>query len=267
VVEAKNVPIEFWGKAVDHNDAPLSGVKIESQIRHWDFTQGVGTSSRTVSDQMTTGGDGLFHIGGASGDDLTIKAMEKDGYELEPNVKLGFGYSTAEQFASRPEAPVIFKMWRKDIKESLITGEKSFQIEPDGRAYAIDLLKGAITEPGQGDLKVWVKRPAQITLGQRFDWSCGVEAINGGLLSESNASSSMYSAPAEGYGPSFQWEHQASENGWSDSTGTQRFYLALRNGRVYGRIALEQFAYYNSQVPGRVRIQYAVDPSGSRILR
>ena len=66
--------------------------------------------------------------------------MEKDGYELEPKAKLGFGFGTAEQFTSQPGTPVIFKMWQKDIHEQLITGQKSFHIVPDGEP-CIGLLK------------------------------------------------------------------------------------------------------------------------------
>src|SRR6266498_4333503 len=34
-VAEKNVPIYFWGKVVDQDDAPLAGVKIQMSIRQW----------------------------------------------------------------------------------------------------------------------------------------------------------------------------------------------------------------------------------------
>jgi hypothetical protein len=266
VIEAKNVPIEFWGRVVDQSNAPLSGVKIESRIRHWDLGSGFGSPGRIIKDGMTTGGNGDFHVGGSTGDDLTIQTMAKDGYELEPNARLGFGYNNADQFTSHPETPVVFKMWQKDIHEQLIAGQKSFHIVPDGSPLIIDLSKGMIAESGKGEIKVWVKRPEQVTLGQRYDWSCEMDVVNGGLLQETNANSSMYSAPADGYTPSFHFEQKVG-SGWGDSTGPIRFYIMLNNGQEYGRITIELFAYYNDRVPGLVRVEYAINPSGSHVLR
>jgi hypothetical protein len=41
----------------------------------------------------------------------------------------------------------------------------------------------------------------------------------------------------------------------------------LKNGKVFGRMTIDLYAYYNAQVPGLVRIRYAINPSGSRVLR
>jgi len=35
-------------------------------------------------------------------------------------------------------------MWSTNVHEQLITGGKSFHIEPDGRPYVIDLAKGTL---------------------------------------------------------------------------------------------------------------------------
>jgi hypothetical protein len=157
-------------------------------------------------------------------------------------------------------------MWSTNIHEQLITGEKKFHIVPDGRAYFINLTDGTISESGEGDLKVWVKRPDQIAYGKRYDWSCEMDAINGGFLQETDANSSMYSAPADGYVSLFQFEQKIG-SGWGDSTGTQRFYVTLKNGQEYGRISIELYAYYNNQIPGMIRLSYVINPSGSNILR
>ncbi len=265
LIESKNLPVEFWGKVVDQSDAPLAEVKIQSQIRHWDYVPPRGASPRNIEDAMTTGADGQFHIGGSTGDDLTLK-MEKQGYELEPTAKLGFSYGTAEQFTAQPEAPMVFKMWPTSIHEQLITGQKSFHIVPDGRPYVINLAKGTIAEQGAGDLKLWIKRPDQVAPGQKYDWSSEMDAISGGVLEETNTTSSMYLAPQEGYAPNFQYQQQIIGR-QSASTGTRRFYVKLDNGREYGRVTVELIAPYNDRVPGMVHLDYAINPSGSTILR
>ena len=45
------------------------------------------------------------------------------------------------------------------------------------------------------------------------------------------------------------------------------FYLLLRNGREYGRMSINLFAPYGRLHPGLIRLSYAINPSGSRILR
>ena len=129
----------------------------------------------------------------------------------------------------------------------------------------IEIPMSGVLESGAGDLKVWVKRPEQITFGQRYDWSCEVDAINGGLL-EQPLGTAMYSAPTDGYVSSFQFEQKVG-SGWGDSTGERHFYITLNNGQEYGRISIELCAYYNKQIPGMIRLSYAINPSGSRILR
>jgi len=266
LVENKNAPINFWGLVADQDGNPLEGVKIAGDTRTWYVTDTLGFDSRFPKFNTVSDTNGKFEIRDASGDVLAIKSLEKEGYEPEPHALREFGYHTSERFSADPNSPIVFKMWKTNIHEQLITGQKSFQIVPDGRTYLINLTKGMITESGEGDLKVWVKRPGPIVFGQRYDWSCEVDAISGGILQETDVHSSMYSAPVDGYIPAFQFEQKVS-SGWGDTTGTKRFYVMLNNGQEYGRISIELFAYYNDHIPGLIRIQYAINPSGSRILR
>lgn len=261
-IEAQNVPIEFYGKAIDENGNPLSGVKVSVKVRHWKVTTPIafGAEGQMIPVEKETGQDGDFQINGVTGDGFDVESLGKIGYELEP------GQHSYGAAGGSIESPVVFKMWATNIHEQLISGKNSFHIEPDGRPYVIDLTKGSIAEAGKGDLKIWVKRPAQIALGQKYDWSCEVDAINGGLLQEDNLNSSMYSAPTNGYISAFQFE-QKIESGWGDSTGLKRFFVRLNNGQVYGRITIELIAYYNDRIPGMIRLQYALNPSGSPVLR
>jgi hypothetical protein len=261
-MESQNVPVDFLGKVIDQNGAPLLGVKIQVKVRHWDVVVPTawGADTKEIPVESETDLGGRFQLSGVTGDGFDIESIQKDGYEAEP------GLRTYHAIGGSLEQPVIFKMWKTNIHEQLIMGEKRFHIVPDGRPYIIDLSKGTITESGEGDLKVWVKRPDSIVSGQRYNWSCEVDADNGGLLEEGNRYSSMYSAPTDGYEQSFQYE-QKPDSGWGDSTGTKRFYVKLRNGQIYGHLSIEIYAYYNDQVPGLIHIQYAINPTGSHILK
>lgn len=260
-IENKNVPVEFYGQVIDQDSNALAGVSINAvvvQLTMPDPTV-ADIGAKNIPVGKITGTDGRFEISGVQGASFDLESIQKNGYEAE-TPKRGHG-PTGGTF----DQPVIFKMWNTNIHEQLITGKKAFQIVPDGRPYFIDLTSGTISESGMGDLKVWVNRPQQITYGQKYDWSCEVDAVNGGLVQET-LGTSMYMAPVDGYNPSFQFEQKVG-SGWGDTTGQKRFYLRLSNGQEYGQISIELEAYYNDQTPGLIRLSYAINPSGSRILR
>ena len=254
----QNVPIDFYGRVIDQASNALAGVKLKVYIRHWELMP--DAMSNPVRMEKDTDADGRFEIHGVTGDALDIESIQRAGYELEPTQR-SFGPSSGAW-----ETPVDFKMWSTNVHEPLITGNKSFHIVPDGRRYAIDLSKGTIAESGSGDLNVCVKYTAEVTIGKSYDWSCEVDVPNGGLLEEVNLNSSMYSAPADGYTPTFHFQQQI-KGGQRGSTGKKRFYVIMNQRQEFERITIELFAPYSESVPGLVRIQYAVNPAGGRLLR
>ncbi len=268
LVENKNTAINFWGLVIDQDGNPLGGVTISGNTRTWYVTDTLGFDSRFPKVSAVSDASGKFSILNASGDDLTIK-MQKTGYELEPKTKRGFGYNTSERFSANQKSPIVFKMWKTNIHEQLIIGEKRFHVVPDGRSYIIDLMRGTIAESGEGDLKVWIKYQIKAIDGQLYDWSSGIDVIDGGLLQENDAFSSMYFAPVGGYSPIFQYPErpQQIKGGQRGSTHPRRFFVKLRNGQAYGRISIELIAPYNDQIPGMIHLQYAINPTGSRILK
>ncbi|HEY5298311.1 MAG TPA: hypothetical protein VIK59_10330 [Verrucomicrobiae bacterium] len=259
-IESQNVPIDFYGKFVDQDSNALADVKIRISIRHWtmpDIAVPLAGSKEIYLEQTSDEG-GRFEFHGETGDAVYIESIEKDGYELEPR---GRNYGVVE---GSFENPVVFKMWSTNIHEQLITGNKSFNIVPDGRPYFIDLTTDTINESGKGDLKVWIQYTNQVVHGQLYDWSAGIEVINGGL--RSSDSYAMYEAPTDGYVPSFLSKQQI-KGGQSGEIGDHKFYLLLKNGQEYGQMNINLFAPYGYLSPGLVHLSYAINPSGSRILR
>ena len=157
-LEHLNVPIDFYGRVIDQDSNTLSTVKIDAWVRHWD----PAAPGASLHIEKATDAQGRFDIHGVTGDGFELESMQKPGYELEPGQR---GYGTV---GGSRENPVVFKMWAANVHEQLITGEKSFDIVPDGRPYVIDLTKGTISESGGGDLKVWVKYATQVTRGQTY---------------------------------------------------------------------------------------------------
>jgi hypothetical protein len=261
-VDGKNVPVKFYGLVIDQDSNALSGVHIKVTVLQDTLPvpgslEMIGT--KNVPLERVTGTDGRFEISGLKGEAFDLESVQKDGYEVEPT-RRGFG-STEGSYAE----PVTFKMWSTNIHEELITGQKAFHIVPDGRPYFIDLTAGTIAESGSGDLKAWIKYAAPATRGQLSDWSCELDVINGGLL-EQPLGSAMFSAPAEGYVPAFQ-SLQQIRGGQRGSSGEHQFYIRLKNGQEYGNITIGFYAPFNNQTPGLIRLSYAINPSGSRVLR
>lgn len=270
-IKSKNASIEFYGEVIDQDSNALAGAKIRIGIRHW--TVGDPAiwlpGSKTIYLTQTSDANGRFELHGATGDGFGI-GITKSGYELEPN-RYGFGPS-----AGSYDNPVIFKMWSTNIHEQLITGDNSFEVKPDGRPYFINLKNGTISEHEKGELKIWIQYTNQVVQGQLCDWSAGIEVINGGLLEVAQAHINsgflaeppfaMYSAPIDGYVPLFSYKCQI-KGGQSGEIGNRYFYLRLNHGKEYGRISINLFAPYGHLHPGLIRISYAINPSGSRILR
>jgi hypothetical protein len=269
----EGIPVEFYGQFIDQDSNPLPEVKVSVSIQR---TYMLSSTEFVISNDIvrlekTTGADGRFEINNEKGESVDIDSIQKAGYEIEPNEQRGFG-SSSGSFNN----PVIFKMWSDKIHEQLITGNKSFEIVPDGRPHFINLTDGTISESVGGDLKVWIQYTNQVTRGQLYDWSAGIEVVNGGLLEVQQAAINsgfwpdppfaMYSAPIDGYIPSFSLKNQIKGD-QSGEIGNRYFYLLLNNGKEYGRMSINLFAPYGHLHPGLIRLSYALNPSGSRILR
>jgi len=260
-IEGMNVPITFYGRVIDQDGKALSGAQIVLSVQRPHFDPRYIATAQYVRSKLNTDADGRFFLDSITGKGVEIESLTKPGYELEPNARRFFG-----SVSGSIDNPVIFRMWGTNIHEKLIGAQKLFHIQPDGTPYVINLNKGTIAESGEGDLKIWIKYAAHPVRGETNDWACKIEVIDGGLLEEEHSDSSMYSAPANGYESAFQLQQQI-KGGQYGSIGTRRFYVMLKNGQEYGRMTVELNAPFNDNVPGLIRLDYAINPTGSRVLR
>lgn len=264
--DKRNVPIVFYGQVVDENNTPLSGVKVNITIPQEFIADStvngdLQTSNHIVYLVKETSTDGHFDISGERGYGVQVESIEKDGYESEP---ITSSHNAVEgSFFS----PTVFRMWPTNLHETLTEGEKHLQVIPDGRPYFVNLTAGEIseTESAANDLKFWIKYPEKVERGRTYPWLCEIDAIHGGLV-ESPQGTAMPLAPSEGYVPTFSMQQQIRE-GQRGTTGDKSFYVMLNDGKIFGRIQINLIAPYNTGVPGMVRLSYAINPSGSRILR
>jgi len=269
-IAAENLkPQDFYGKVIDQDGNPLAGVFVVGELVLNDGTYG---GIQTKKYNATTDGGGLFEFTGLHGAGLGI-TISKPGYENEWK---NDAYQNPGGGQSSPVDRVIYGMWSTNSHEPLITGDKSFEVVPDGRPYFINLTAGTISEQAGGDLKVWIQYTNQPVRGQLYDWSAGIDVVNGGLWEVPQAAMNsgfidqftipMYVAPTDGYVSSFSHKGQI-KGGQSGEIGDRYFYLLINNGKEYGRMHINLFAPYGKLHPGLIRLSYAINPSGSRILR
>ncbi len=260
--EAGNPPVSFYGLVVDQDGNPLPAVSADLAIIEEYIDPFPEVKTKRTRLQKQADADGRFEVSGGNGKYVAFYALTKQGYEQEyPEQACGM-YGAQ---SGTPSEPIVFRMWSTNLHEPLVTGEKSFVVIPDGRHYGIDLIKGTIAEGDEGDVIAWIKRPEKVEPHERYGWSCKLTVPGGGLLE--SQSLAMFTAPETGYMNVFTHQVDAGQSGWGDGFERKRFYVKLRNGQMYGRIGVDLCAHYRGNKPALIRISYAVNPSGSRLLR
>lgn len=255
-------PITFFGKVVDQHGNPVAGANVRGNaemVKRW-MGQEWDTHFTTTDD------NGRFRFSGLHGQSLVVSPA-KDGYEYRSNNAVYEYAMVAEKdlYHPDPNAPVVFKMWKQQGAEPLISGKKFFGIKADGTPFTIDLAKGTKREGKwpDGDLVVNVVQPARINDEQPFDWSFSIEAIDGGVI-EARDTQYLNEAPAVGYESQIAHEVKAGEREWSEETH-KTFYVKSRNGNQFARVISEIRANYQGAAVFSIR--YLVNPKrGSRNL-
>lgn len=260
-----NRPIRFYGKVIDQDENPIPGVTV---------TLGIRTAKEPipglVSDLfdypvVTTDAQGRFSLTDAKGALLTVKSLEKPGYEASPktiNKSYWYWRDPSEVFKPDPDAPEVFRMWKKEGAEKLVLQGVGRAIPYDGTPTTFDLLSGQVTP--NGDVRVTLLRnPTQIQWGQRnYEWTATIEVPQGGLILSEDEQ--MFRAPEEGYQSKLVIHVPANDPDWND-TKDIAVYLKLRGGKYYGRANLG-FMVGSDRAGTPFKIRSAVNPSGSRNL-
>ena len=239
-IEAGNVPINFWGKIVDQDEAPLQGVRIgyAYSIYHGN-DQGVPSIEReTRKGETVSGGDGSFAITELSGHDLTIESLTKPGYLHRGRLQLAYdfgGNMPTKRFKPQRARPVRLAMIQVSATEPLLHVKGGLRVSGDGTIGRWSLWTG---EPdNNGELAVSLKREPAIMArsGQLMEWSADLRVI-GGEIVEAPWEEEVHRAPESGYSTTVPYPQGPQEEG----AGCCSFYLRTSDGK-YGRIQVELY--------------------------
>ena len=258
-VARRNIPVSFFGRLIDQDGNPVSGVKISVSVLHLELT--ATTIDRTIHLGSESDLAGRFEIQGATGDGFDVDYIGKTGYQLSPKTPNHFS-----PINGSAENPVIIRMWRKLESAQLISQDKDTRIPYDGTPVVFDLLAGQKNVGGSsGDLRVTlIRNPLDITTSRRgFEWHATIEALNGGLIQSDD--DFMYEAPIDGYQPRIQIDMPANAAKWASIYGIS-FFAKTRDGQVYSRVRFE-FRVDSLKPQTGFTITSAANPNGSRNLQ
>jgi hypothetical protein len=266
LAKLSNKSIDFYGLVLDQDNNPVPNVKV---------TLGIRVTKEPVigmigdvfdSPVVKTDSEGRFSIVDAKGALLSVKSLEKVGYEASQQSlnRAHYWYWRDPSQVHHPDInkPEVFRMWKKRGAEDLVVGEGFFWLIPDGRVYTIDILNKNKTEgKSSGDIMVSINRPLQITTKSKYDWGCEIECIDGGIVETTEEQA--YLAPEGGYNEIYKVSFGIGDANWSDSAKRQ-LYLKSRGGKLFARLEVEIIADYRDKAVFSVK--YYANPTGSRNL-
>jgi len=250
-------PIEFYGRVVDQDQQPISGVEVEVG---WTDMSPSGSSTR----RLVTGADGRFSMRGERGKALVVHWLRKKGYEeAKASNRYGFEYAAFWEptyHESDPDKPVIFHLRRKGEAEPMVKhGPTLFAARTDGEPTAFEIEAGRKVPSGGGDIALrLVRGPKE---GKRFDWGVTVEAVGGAGLVHSDAEF-MATAPTEGYQSVWSFTQSAVDEDYQSEIKV-KFFVRTAEGK-HARVEMRIIPEYQEQ--GAVDLVIYFNPSGSTNL-
>lgn len=256
VTELLQKPINFYGKVIDENSNPVTGVSIN--FRWTDMT--AVNQERTSSTESDS--DGLFSLRDRHGASMTLW-FSKQGYYSSHHGQMSFNYAFGPDILSPdPQNPVIFQVRKKGQGAELITSGDGMRSELlalvpiNGDPVSVDLLQKKVG--AAGDLELSQIKPDRGHLQQATNWSFHMSIPAGGFIEEADAF--PFTAPETGYQTTVDLNFVKGEPDWVTQI-TKTYYIAFGQPRKYGWLRV------NANIAQQtVFLQYAINPTGSQNL-
>lgn len=277
---ATNKKIEFHARAIDQDGQPVAGVRLDMDLSKINVEKvlrefpNMKMGDELTNETLTLYSDaaGRFALKGVSGRILSITEVSKEGYMwsrpedlggliFEPNDKINASGKVVEIMdALNPAKGYTFHLWKNGATEKLVKVACSVVVEPYGTNwYAVNLFAGQVQDVEAGDFRFWfeTKRDTSGNLARQFRF----EVPNGGLVADADPYS--YLAPESGYMPAWDWYYEpfgrhANQN--LQALMKKRFYVKVRNGKVFGAVT------WHWGAEGLISITGYLNPTGSRNL-
>jgi hypothetical protein len=271
--QAANSPINFWGKVVDQNGAPIEGATAKISVTGKLFDEDEDNPKIVVLSDAS----GLFSLTGKTGLGISVW-VSKDGYYSisgqadaslnyflkSKNPLISFNRAGTNVPFPTEQQPTIFTLTKKgQSAANLIHKFIRVPIPKDGTPVDINLAQGRVAPAGQGDLQVqsWVTDNGKDVV-HPFAWKCLVKVLGGGL--QTRAGKLDFHAPSSGYQPQEQVAMANGDEHWSKSMHKQSFlqlsgnrYARVRFEMINGGNNLLNLDYFLNPTPGDTNLESA----------
>lgn len=246
-------PQSFYGKIIDQNGNPVSGVEVAAGNEA--LKNGTENEIQAQTFTAQSDSDGLFEITGKTGTPIGVR-LSKNGYLWGLR---GEGYKAPSGGASSPSDRVILTMWKLRGAESLASSSIDAKIPFDGTSTGFDIATGKQSIDGNLLLTL-IRSPLEVRRGKDlFDWTVKIEVVHGGIVEENDPY--PYWAPESSYKSSFEFNVSSNNVPW-ESTLSKNFYIKMPGGQ-YGRM---QAKIFSALTPARIQADFTINPSGSQNL-
>lgn len=267
-IEGSNQPIDFWGKVLDQDDRPVTGVRVRFSysIEHGTMLAVRWGAQENRGGNVTTDAAGNFYIGGIRGHVLEIESLIKEGYFSTKRDVLNYDYygSTSQgRFKPSQSAPILFAMIDetavKDIAKYGYELDTSFHLIGDGAPVRWN-LRAERPDPN-GELQLTFRREPLFlsNSGERSKWELKIELVGGGIIATSPADV-IYRAPENGYLTFIDYPKTEQKRGYRE----RAFYFRT-SANQYGLMHLELHPDDKGE-SARLYIQSWLNSSGGRLL-
>lgn len=208
---------------------------------------------------------GLFAIEGIRGFGIRVKRLSKIGYAPVALEERNYTYAQlstqgGEIYQPDPSSPVIYKMWRLEDPQDLLSFEYATDIPTDGTLHRSSSGNGIL----EGVFRLRFER-GDITNAEKtlYDWTLTLELERG--VVQRNVDEFMFLAPADGYHQRLELAMKTANPHWQQKASLP-FFARTSSGK-YGRFVLHVTGpLFGDEPRARVTIEGAVNPTGSRNL-
>jgi hypothetical protein len=246
-------PLLYYGKVIDENGKPISGVKVSY---HGNSINETLTEDVRNSGSVTTDQQGIFKIDGIYGIGLMFDLNHPDYYAFPDNMS---SYDIRDRpksgvIPNSQETAMLFRMKRKGHPVQLVHRRGGADVPVNSGSATVKFLSKEDNTPiGTLLIEAWGDTPKNWSQ-QHYDWSVRLTIPNGGLIESTNYFD--FVAPESGYQPSVDIIMSKDQPGWSDTVG-KWFFLKLPAGYVRMRI------HIRAKTPLYVSLEYYFNPDGS----
>ncbi len=261
LLEADNVPIQFYGRMVDQDGNPLAGVNITYGITKAPVA--LWTNNLYENGNCLSGPDGVFVIN-ADGKGLAIGKMGKSGYRIPANGMREFSYGPSVSPSSRhhpdPSRPVELLLVRADLpKAESIPIQERLSFAWNVSPIALPLV------PKVGTLTLVPTRSIPApggTTRSGFDWSVELRCAGFGLIPRPHGDNTARAAPESGYQSVIRYGSLGNSNPWQSFPKTTFFFKTTTG--MYGEMELILYVDRADNRPANGTIHAWLNQSGGR---